>query len=471
MARSKLPGSSRDGPDLAPKSAIQGLVWPPIPEVRNLILTNLLVQYEQSQWWSPERLEAAQFAQLEALVSHAYATLPYYRERLDAAGYRPEGKLTWEIWSKLPILRRRDAQDEAAALTTDKIPKNHGQTYERSSSGSSGRPVKIVSTELAGIFRDSCMLRDILWHRIDVGGTLAAIRGRNKEAVYPDGLRRPAWDPTVNGVFTTGPAAALSSVTPVPQQADWLKRVDPDHLVIMPHNLFALAEHCRKEGITLDKLKGVSTYGGVVRPEDREACRAAWGTEIFDVYSAEEPGYMALQCPDSDRYHILSECVLLEVLDDEGRPCEIGEIGQVIVTGLHNFAMPLLRYDLGDLAEVGEPCPCGRGLPVIKRFIGRSRDMLTLPSGELVSPSFVNDAFRDLPVAQFQIVQDAPDHLEVKLVPKEGYVAETQEPEIRSFLGERLPAAYALTFSYHETIDHTAGGKYFDFRSTITRSE
>ena len=466
-----MPGSTRDGPAFAPKSAFSGLAWPPVPDLRGLILTSLLVQYEQSQWWSPERLEAAQFAQLELLLAHSYQVLPYYKERLDAAGYRPKQELTWDIWSKIPILKRRTLQEEAAALTASTIPKGHGKTFTRSSSGSSGRPVKVVASELSGLFRDSCMLRDILWHRIDVGGKLAAIRGRNKAATFPDGLSKPTWDPTVDSVFSTGPGAALTSVTPVPQQADWLQRQDPDYLVIMPHNLFALAEHCRMEGIRLGKLQGVSTYGGVVRPEDREACRAAWDVEIFDVYSAEEPGYMAIQCPEFEHYHVQSEAALVEVLDEDGRTCQAGEVGRVIVTPLHNFAMPLLRYDLGDMAEVGQPCACGRGLPVIKRFVGRTRDMLTLPTGEQVSPSFVNDAFRDLPVAQYQIIQDAPDHLQVKLVPEDSFEAAEQEPAIRAMLTERLPAAYGMTFSYHEKIEHTPGGKYYDFRSEITKAE
>ena len=89
------------------------------------------------------------------------------------------------------------------------------------------------------------------------------------------------------------------------------------------------------------------------------------------MYTCQEAGYLALQCPDYPHFHVQSENVLLEVVDDVGQPCGPGEVGRVLITSLNNFATPLIRYELGDYAEVGAPCPCGRGLPVLKRIMGR----------------------------------------------------------------------------------------------------
>ena len=108
----------------------------------------------------------------------------------------------------------------------------------------------------------------------------------------------------------------------------------------------------------------------------------AWGVPLSDMYSGREVGYLALQCPQHDHYHVMSEGNFLEVLGDDGRPCQPGETGRVVVTTLHNYVMPLIRYEIGDFAEVGEPCPCGRGLPVLTRILGRQQNMLTLPTGE-----------------------------------------------------------------------------------------
>src|SRR6185295_14515719 len=99
-----------------------------------------------------------------------------------------------------------------------------------------------------------------------------------------------------------------------------------------------------------------------------------WGVGVVDVYSSEECGQIALQCPEHEQYHVQSESVLVEVLDDEGRPCAPGTIGRVVLTTLQNFAMPLIRYDIGDFAEPGPACPCGRALPVLTRIVGRVRN-------------------------------------------------------------------------------------------------
>ena len=140
---------------------------------------------------------------------------------------------------------------------------------------------------------------------------------------------------------------------------------------------------------------------------------------VHDNYTSREVGYMALQCPEHDHYHVQSEGVYLEILDESGRQCRAGEVGRVVVTPLHNFAMPLIRYDVGDYAEVGEPCPCGRGLPVLTRILGRQQDVLTLPTGEqrwtLLGSSDVKAFMEMAPIRQYQFAHVARDTIEVRL--------------------------------------------------------
>jgi phenylacetate-CoA ligase len=95
----------------------------------------------------------------------------------------------------------------------------------------------------------------------------------------------------------------------------------------------------------------------------------AWGVPVIFIYSRAEIGVMALQCPQNDHLHVQSENVRLEVLDDDNMPCQPGETGRVVVTPLHNYQTPLVRYEIGDYAEVGEACSCGRGLPVLIRIL------------------------------------------------------------------------------------------------------
>ncbi len=456
---------SAENPPFAfiPKKSVTGITWPRVTTGREAVLLGLLFQFEQMQWAPPEQVRAWQMRQLQVLLKHCLRSVPHYRDKLRAAGFAPEQPLTEEIWRNIPLLTREDILDADAALQSSQVPEGHGGLSERSSSGSTGRPVKVLCTALSGLIWDACTERDHIWHRRDMSKKLASIRGREPRASYPAGVHSKTWGRTV---FSTGPAAQLRIDCPIEQQADWLARQNPHYLQTAPQNLAALVEHFRATGVQLPNLRGVSTYSGALNESQRRACREVWGVTIADIYSSVEAGYLALQCPDYEHYHVPAETILLEILDAEGRPCAPGEEGRVVVTPLHEFAQPLIRYDIGDFAEAGGPCRCGRGLPVIKRIVGRERHMLIMPSGQQTSPYFVVGLASDLPIAQFQVAQQAPDRLEARIVPRGSFGA-AEEAQLLERLNERLPAAYDITVSYHDEIPRTESGKYMDFKSEI----
>jgi phenylacetate-CoA ligase len=134
---------------------------------------------------------------------------------------------------------------------------------------------------------------------------------------------------------------------------------------------------------------------------------------------------------------------------------------------LHNFAMPLVRYDLGDLAEVGAPCPCGRGLPVVTRIAGRVRNMLRLPDGGLIWPRLSEGTYRDIaPIRQFQVAQVAADRLEVRLVSDQPLTA-GQEEALRDKINGRIGHAFQIGFAYPPEIPRGPSGKYEDFKCEL----
>jgi phenylacetate-CoA ligase len=136
----------------------------------------------------------------------------------------------------------------------------------------------------------------------------------------------------------------------------------------------------------------------------------------------------------------------------------------VVVTPLHNFATPLVRYAIGDHAEVGPPCPCGRGLPVVARILGRTRNMVRLPDGTLHWAALESQRFAAIaPIVQYQIVQTAAG-IEMKLVARRPLSAD-EERELRAMVQWSLGHPFAIAFSYHEHIPRGPGGKFEEFRS------
>ncbi len=453
---------------MAMRSGIAGLAWPAIPTGTAATLLAIQHQLEQSQWWSPEQIEAAQLRQLGILLQHCWNTVPFHRDRLEAAGWTPSSRLDAALWRRLPLLGREEIQTAETALYSTAVPKGHGRTHTIRTSGSTGKPVTTVKTAVEGLYWHAFVLRDHLWHGHDFSRRLAVIRLlESAAAAPPNGMQQRSWGGAAGRVYRTGPAFALGIAATTEQQLAWLRRVRPGYYLTMPSMARAAAELALDQGVALPGLAAVLTMGEVCAPDVRAAIRAAWDVPVQDAYSSQEVGYMALQCPEHEHYHLQSESALVEVLDDDGQPCAPGRLGRVVATPLHNFAMPLIRYDIGDYAEVGLPCSCGRGLPVVTRIAGRVRNMLRLPGGGLIWPLLASQNYRDAaPVRQAQIAQVAPDRLEARLVPERKLTAE-EETALRDMINTRIGHVFTIDFTYPAEITRGPSGKFEDFRCEL----
>jgi phenylacetate-CoA ligase len=282
-----------------------------------------------------------------------------------------------------------------------------------------------------------------------------------------DGATLPAWTGAAGATFANGPGFMFDANRKVSEQLDWLLRIAPDYLLTYPSLLKELLRESRRRGVRPGRLRAVKLFGEQLHDGLREQVREDWGVPLYDVYSAIETGYLALQCPENEHYHVTAEAAVVEILDRADRPCAPGEIGRVVVTPLHNFAMPLIRYDIGDYAEVGPPCSCGRGLPVLSRIMGRVRNMLILPDGGVTWPNVQRPITTcGLPVIQFQIVQRTRTALEARLVVARPLTA-AEEDTLRASLNEHCGAAFDISFTYLPEIARGPGGKYEDFYSEV----
>lgn len=448
------------------KSAAAGVVWPAIAgETHRAQLLSLLQQFEQAERWSAEVLLQNQLRQLALIIDHAHCTVPFYRERLHAAGYRSGQVVTLEWLRALPLLTRRNIQDAGPALHSAAVPPQFGAVHENRTSGATGQPVQVLRTALDGLLWQANTLRDHAWHQRDQSLKLAAIRALAPGiADPPQGVIAPSWGAASEAVRTTGPSALLTLSADVAAQAAWLRQHAPGYLLTYPSNLAALLAHFAQTGERLPGLRAVLTVGETVAPALRAACRDTLCVNIEDVYSSQELGYIALQCPVSGQYHVMAESVLVEVLDAAGKPCAPGGTGRLVISSLHNYAMPLIRYELRDYAMVGEPCACGRTLPTLARIAGRLRNMVRLPDGTMHWPLVGFHRFREIaPVRQYQLIQQALQSIEVRLVCDRALTA-AEESELGAVIRAALGYPFELRFAYYPLeLPRTANGKFEEF--------
>ena len=442
-------------------SAPGGILWPAVPDAAGSSALAMQYQLELSQWLPLAEIERKQMRQLELVLRHACGAMPFWRERLRAAGIDPRRALEPEQFRSLPVLTRTDIQTRGSALLCPNVPQEHGSVMKGETSGSTGSPINYYGTGVTRFFWRAFTLRDHVWHRRDLAGKLAAIRPK-----VETGESR-SWGPSTDVAFKTGPCALLRLPAEIDEQLDWLRLQAPQYLITTASNLFWLARRSIERGIGLPGLLQARSYGSALLPGTRAQVQQAWGVGLADIYTAEEVGYIALQCPRREHYHAQAENLIVEILDQAGRPCAPGGIGRVVVTTLHNFAMPLIRYALGDYAEAGEPCDCGRGLPVMRRILGRERNILSLPGGRRQWPSFPSEKWAHVaPIRQLQMVQKSTEDIVVRVVAARP-LTQDESRRLIAALQACLGHPFRMTIEQKEEIPRSASHKFEDFISEI----
>lgn len=453
-----------------PKSAFVGASFPAIPQTQAAVLLAMQQQLGATQYLSAPAMKALQFGQIAELVAHIDRYVPHYGVSLRKAGITPGQPISEETWQQVPILTRRDAQQAGDRLHATQVPESHGDVNEITTSGTSGMPVRVRHTKLHHFYWQSFHLREEIWHARDLSAKILGVRRDEERTDFsrPVHIRRlPDWGPPISLIYFTGPSVMLDYRSSVAEQVEVIRAEGPAYLTIYPSVLLEMLRYCREHNIRFPGLKGVRTVREVVPPETRTFCNEIFGVGITDVYSCAEAGVLAIECPEHGQYHLQQESALIEILDEAGEPCSPGRVGRVVLTPLHNFAMPLIRYEIGDLAEVGQPCPCGRSLPVITRIVGRARDMLTMTGGGKRYPYYGHNAMMAVrAIRQHQLVQTSAETIEIRLVVSRPLSA-LEEEQIRTIALEGLGYPFAITLSYVDEIRRDPSGKFAEFRSEI----
>jgi phenylacetate-CoA ligase len=424
---------------------MHGIAWPRLDAIA--------AELDRAQWLPAGDLARGQRRQLDELLRHA-PTAPHYEDALRGWDGR---------WETVPILTRDAAVAAGPRLASRRYPTDHGDAVEIVTSRTTGEPVRVRATAVTARLWRALTLRDHAWHRRDLRAKLAVIRYTAEPAPPPHGARRRGWGPATDALMPDAPCVVLSVQSTTDDQVAWLRAEDPAYLLVYPTVVEAIARRLGELGARLPGLREVRTISEALSADTRALCRDILGVPVVDTYSAEEIGYVGLQCPDPAAVYHVPETVLVEVLRDDGTPCAVGEIGRVVVTSLHNFATPILRYELGDYAELGAPCACGRGLPVLARVLGRRRGMLRHPDGRTTWPVYTVACRRAARFREVQLVQDAVDTLRLRVVADGPLDPRALVAAIHGAVGRE----FAVTVEVVDTLARSPAGKLEEFVSRL----
>lgn len=337
--------------------------------------------------------------QLLELMQHAHRHSPFWKMRLDAAGFEPGNGLN--CFPRLPVLTRADLQENLPAMRARGPDMAEHQIVTHASSGSTGQPVQVEKFRpiYAPLYMGAILLiHHQHGHKATKTLGVYSLKGSNADDLD--------WGPPLKWFGPTGRAYRCRLIErPVEELYDAVLRYRPHYIKANPTVIRALAQRAEECVGAPPPVEQFLSWAGPVTPELRRQVHSVFGAKIVDSYSCEEVGYIALQCTQHDHYHVLAATTVVEIVDDAGHPCPAGVFGRVLVTSLHSFAMPLLRYEVGDLAQWGPACDCGVQTPVIERILGRTRDLVRLPNGSQRFVAFSDEQFAAIaPIREYQVI-------------------------------------------------------------------
>lgn len=411
-------------------------------------------QLEQSQWQSPQQIQALQQQRLQAFIRRISTEVPYYRDLLSRLGLQASDIQSSADLVKLPFL------DKATIRANSESLKNPQATLVRpfTTGGSSGTPLTFllgnerISHDVAEKWRAT------RWWGVDIGdkeivawGSPIELNKQDKVKIWRDKLFRSHLIPA----FDLTEAKILGFI-------EQIKQIQPAMLFGYPSVFHLIAKTAQQHQIDLTGLgiKVVFVTSERLYPYQRELIEQVFSAPVANGYGGRDAGFIAHQCP-AGSMHLSAEDIIVEIIDRDGNPLPAGQSGEIVVTHLATSDFPFVRYRTGDIATLSDKvCSCGRGLPVLENIEGRSTDFVVASNGTMMHGLALIYVIRELHgISNFKIVQESLTHTRVQLVLENGDATALAD-KVRHGLTARLGADVDISIEWVDQIAAEASGKY-----------
>ncbi len=437
------------------------LFYYPVTISRGEIVFKYLMQYKRMQWINNTDIEAYQFKKLNKLIKYAVANSSYYKQLMSDNGITISSINSLADLARVPATTKSDIVNYyTTILSTRKFLFSSSKT----TGGSTGQPVTIKKNADALARERAATWRAYEWAGVGIGDIQARFWG------VPLSKKSHLLSKLVDFVSNRTRLSAFQiNEKSLEEYYKKLLKLRPAYLYGYVSMISAFAVYLEKNKLNgLPGLRSVITTSEVLDDHSRNLIENVFGVSVFNEYGCGEVGSIAHEC-EHGNMHVMAENVIIEI--DASNSAD-GESGEIIVTELHNYAMPLIRYRLGDYATLSkEECKCGRGLPVLKKVHGRAYDMVIDPDGNRHHPEVLMYIFEELKssgagISQFQVIQISVDSFLINIVHDMSYKKETEE-EILNRIREKIHPGFSVNFCYVDEIMREKSGKLRVIKSEI----
>ena len=431
---------------------------------RNLLREARAIRHRA--YWSKEELDAFRLRRLEEVLRHAQATVPYYRDTW-RSGFDAEDFVHAHDLERIAPLTRETLREHFADLRSTIVADD--EVIRRSTGGTSGKPVTVLIDRSGGAEQMLVNHRMYAMMGRRLGARTMMIAGSPIDAAAAARVR----DRAKNLMFGIDVVSSFS-LTPETLEAIAARlRTGRYEWVIAYASVFdILASFAGKRGERL-RLPNIIPSAELVTDAQRQRWRDAFGASIFEIYGSREMTSIAGETPDHQGLAISADVYHVEITDEAGRILPDGTPGLITVTTLSERAMPLIRYQLGDVGVIS-PAPAGSPHPFPRLRIthGRVLDVICCPNGKLLPGEFFPHLIKEVEgsVERFQVVQTVIDRLVLRIVPKPGW-SDATATYLRTHIQEQVGADVTIDFEIVDAIDTASSGKYRPTISLLPESE
>ena len=391
---------------------VNNFILPVSDKILGLSLSKELKKWRKIQWYSKGELEEMQLMGLKNILSHCNKNIPYYKRVFQKVGYDGNENPVNEL-KKIPFLTKKIIKENLPVGILDKTRKTYFIDY---TSGSSGIQGEFYSDKIAFSIATAIHILWREWAGYQLGNKLI-----QTGMTLDRGFVKKVKDILFRVKYTQ---AFEMDTEEISKKLQSVRKVKDMFFMGYASALYAYAKVCKESGIDDVQFKAVLSWGDKMFSHYRSIIESTFNTKVFSTYAANEGTMIAAECEEHN-YHVMTPHVFIELLDNNGNEVKPGEIGEVVVTRLDNYLMPLIRYHIGDLAvksDANKKCGCGRQFPMLERIIGRDTDIVYTPGRKSLIVHFFTGIFEYYrEIEQFQVIQSKNLAIRINYIKGSGF--------------------------------------------------
>lgn len=410
--------------------------------------------WEKTQWLSRHELVEYQNENLNLLIKHSYETVPYYQRVMKERKLSPKDIKKVTDLHKLPILTKDILRANFKELIST-TP--NSKLYEGHSSGTTGTPINVLWDRKVIIVHNAALWRHRSWAGFEFGRSYASLLGR---VIVPIKQKKPPFwrhNKPWNQLFLSSFHLEEKNL---PYYLEAMKQYGIEALQAYPSTAYILARYLQQAGEYFS-LKYIFTSSETLLDLQREVIEERFKCKIYDCYGLAERVMYAGECPSHEGYHLYMEYGITELVNEYNEVVNDGKYGRLLATGLNNYGMPLIRYEVGDIsAYKTDKCSCERGLPLLEAITTKAEDIVVTNDGRFISSSVLTHPFKPMDnIEKSQIIQETPEELIIKIVKRANYSDKDTKILLREMY-KRVGDAMKIKVEFVNDIPCSSNGKY-----------